>query len=59
MIVVSDTSPLRYLILIEHVYVLPALYGQGARQPGVEPRRNLSAGTSDAAKYGVTKHTVA
>lgn len=27
MIVVADTSPLRYLILIEHTHVLPALYG--------------------------------
>lgn len=28
MIVVADTSPLRYLVLIEHVDVLPALYGR-------------------------------
>jgi predicted nucleic acid-binding protein len=27
-IVVADASPLRYLILIEHAHVLPALYGQ-------------------------------
>ncbi|MGE0392891.1 MAG: hypothetical protein AB7P67_04920 [Vicinamibacterales bacterium] len=28
MIVVADTGPLQYLILIEHVDVLPALYGR-------------------------------
>jgi len=28
MIVVADTSPLRYLILIDHAHVLPALYGR-------------------------------
>jgi predicted nucleic acid-binding protein len=27
-IVVADASPLRYLILIEHVHVLPALFGE-------------------------------
>lgn len=27
MIVVADATPLRYLILIEHTHVLPALYG--------------------------------
>ena len=27
MIVISDTSPLNYLILIECVHVLPELYG--------------------------------
>jgi predicted nucleic acid-binding protein len=27
-IVVADASPLRYLILIEHSYILPALYGR-------------------------------
>ena len=35
MIVVADTSPLRYLILIEHVHVLPALYGQVVVPPAV------------------------
>lgn len=28
MIVVADASPLRYLILIEHTHILPALYGR-------------------------------
>ena len=28
MIVVADTSPLRYLILIEEIRVLPELYGR-------------------------------
>jgi hypothetical protein len=28
MIVVSDTSPLNYLILIESVHVLPAIFGR-------------------------------
>ena len=35
MIVVADTSPLRYLILIEHVHVLPALYGHVIVPPAV------------------------
>jgi len=34
-IVVADTSPLRYLILIEHVQVLPALYGHVIVPPAV------------------------
>jgi predicted nucleic acid-binding protein len=34
-IVVADTSPLRYLILIEHVHVLPALYGHVVVSPAV------------------------
>ena len=35
MIVVADTSPIRYLILIEHVHVLPALYGHVVVPPAV------------------------
>lgn len=35
MIVVADTSPLRYLVLIEHVHVLPALYGRVVVPPAV------------------------
>ena len=35
MIVVADASPLRYLILIEHTHVLPALYGQVLVPPAV------------------------
>ena len=35
MIVVADTSPLRYLILIEHVHVLPALFGGVLVPPAV------------------------
>ncbi len=35
MIVVADTSPLQYLILIEHVDVLPALYGRVIIPPAV------------------------
>jgi len=34
-IVVADTSPLRYLILIEHVHVLPALFGEVMVPPAV------------------------
>jgi hypothetical protein len=34
-IVVADASPLRYLILIEHVHVLPALYGHVIVPPAV------------------------
>jgi uncharacterized protein len=34
-IVVADASPLRYLILIEHTHVLPAMYGQVVVPPAV------------------------
>ena len=33
MIVVSDTSPLNYLVLIEHVQVLPVLFGRSSFHP--------------------------
>ena len=35
MIVVADASPLRYLILIEHTHLLPALYGRVVVPPVV------------------------
>jgi predicted nucleic acid-binding protein len=35
MIVVSDNSPLQYLILIECIHALPALYGQVLTTPQV------------------------
>ena len=35
MIVVADAGPLRYLILIEHTHVLPALYGRVLVPPAV------------------------
>jgi predicted nucleic acid-binding protein len=35
MIVVADSSPLGYLILIEHTHVLPSLYGRVLIPPGV------------------------
>jgi predicted nucleic acid-binding protein len=34
-IVVADASPLRYLILVEHAHVLPALYGRVMVPPAV------------------------
>lgn len=40
MIVVADASPLRYLILIEHVHVLPALYGPVLVPPAVVDELN-------------------
>lgn len=40
MIVVADTSPLCYLILIEHVYVLPTLYGRVVVPPAVVTELN-------------------
>ena len=40
MIVVADTSPLRYLILIEEIRVLPALYGRVIVPPGVVEELN-------------------
>jgi predicted nucleic acid-binding protein len=48
MIVVADTSPLNYLILIEQVQVLEVLYGQVIIPPAVQDellrRRRASAG---------------
>lgn len=35
MIVVSDTSPLNYLCLIDHTHLLPALFGEVAIPPAV------------------------
>ena len=35
MIVVADTSPLRYLVLIERIDVLPTLYGRVIVPPAV------------------------
>ena len=35
MIVVSDTSPLNYLVLIEHSRVLPLLFGRVIAPPAV------------------------
>lgn len=35
MIVVSDTSPLNYLVLIQHVNVLPSLFGRVVAPPAV------------------------
>lgn len=35
MIVVADTTPLRYLILIEHTHILQALYGRVLVPPAV------------------------
>ena len=40
MIVVADSSPLRYLILIEHTQVLPALYGRVVIPPAVSDELN-------------------
>lgn len=40
MIVVADTSPLRYLILIEEIRVLPGLYGRVIVPPGVVAELN-------------------
>lgn len=40
MIVVADASPLRYLILIEEVRVLPALYGRVIVPPAVVTELN-------------------
>jgi predicted nucleic acid-binding protein len=45
MIVVADTSPLNYLILIEQVQVLEVLYGQVIIPPAVQDEL-LSAGAS-------------
>ena len=35
MIVVADTTPLQYLILIQHEHILPALYGRVVVPPAV------------------------
>src|SRR6185503_12824895 len=39
-IVVADASPLHYLILIDHVHVLPALYGRVLVPPAVVAELN-------------------
>jgi predicted nucleic acid-binding protein len=35
MIVVADSSPLRYIVLIQEVHLLPILYGTIVLPPGV------------------------
>jgi predicted nucleic acid-binding protein len=35
MIVIADSGPLRYLIVIEHIHLLPMLYGRILFPPGV------------------------
>jgi len=40
MIVIADTGPLRYLILIEHTHVLPALYRRVLIPPAVSDELN-------------------
>jgi predicted nucleic acid-binding protein len=40
MIVVADTSPLRYLVVIEHDFLLPALYGRVLIPPAVADELN-------------------
>src|SRR5438105_15813680 len=40
MIVVADTTPLRYLVVIEREHVLPALYGRVLIPPAVADELN-------------------
>lgn len=40
MIVVADTTPLRYLVVIEHEHLLPALYGRVLIPPAVAAELN-------------------
>jgi predicted nucleic acid-binding protein len=40
MIVVADTSPLRYLVVIEHDHLLPKLYGRVLIPPAVAEELN-------------------
>jgi predicted nucleic acid-binding protein len=49
MIVVSDTSPLNYLVLIEQVQVLPMLFGRVVVPPGVMTELQ-HAGAPDAVR---------
>jgi predicted nucleic acid-binding protein len=35
MIVIADSSPLRYIVLIQEVHLLPTLYGTIVLPPGV------------------------
>ena len=60
MIVVSDTSPLNYLVLIEEVEVLPAIFGRVVVPPAVVEelqapgsagcRQGLDCGPSELAR---------
>ncbi len=49
MIVVSDTSPLSYLVLIEEVEVLPAIFGRVVIPPAVVEELQ-APGAPDAVK---------
>ena len=55
MIVVSDTSPLNYLVLIEEVEVLPAIFGRVVVPPAVVEELQ-APGTPDAVKAGIAAH---
>jgi predicted nucleic acid-binding protein len=50
-IVVADASPLRYLILIEHAHVLPALY-DGVIMPPTAAAELRQETTPDRVKAG-------
>lgn len=59
MIVVSDTSPLNYLVLIEEVEVLPAVFGrvvvppvvvEELQAPGAGCSQDLDCGPSELAR---------
>ena len=51
MIVVSDTTPLNYLILIDSVHVLPMLFGS-VYAPSAVLRELLHPKTPDAVRAG-------
>ena len=55
MIVVSDTSPLNYLVLIEEVEVLPAIFGRVVVPPAVVEELQ-APGAPDAVKAGIAAH---
>ena len=55
MIVVSDTSPLNYLVLIEEVEVLPAIFGRVVVPPAVVEELQ-APGAPDAVRAWIAAH---
>jgi predicted nucleic acid-binding protein len=57
MLIVADTSPINYLILVDAVQVLPVLYGRIVIPPEVsEELRHPDAPTAGAGMDAVAAH---
>lgn len=55
MIVVADTTPLRYLVVIEREQLLPALYGRVLIPPAVSEELNQD-NTPEVVRVWLTNH---